>query len=261
MKEVNSKDIAIVIPARLNSRRLANKLLLKIGNLEVIEHVRRRAMLNSNGIDVFVVSGDKEIINLVKKNGGNAIRTYKSHLNGFSRCVEAHANLGFRRYILLQGDELLVDPINIDLLSAEIFPGSDMIFNTVTKLRYDKEIYDTNVVKCLLSRNNEVQLMFRKTPLVEKINSQKKQIWKVCGLFGYTSKTTDLLKDIRISQRARLESIEQLSFLDNGIRVKAIPVKEEAPSINVERDIRIARNLLETNKKQISIWKKIAQGN
>lgn len=44
MQKIN--EVTILIPARLNSQRLPNKLLLEINGLPIIEHVRRRAELN-----------------------------------------------------------------------------------------------------------------------------------------------------------------------------------------------------------------------
>ena len=60
MQKIN--EVTILIPARLNSQRLPNKLLLEINGLPIIEHVRRRAELNQFGADVYVVSNDKKIL-------------------------------------------------------------------------------------------------------------------------------------------------------------------------------------------------------
>ena len=65
----NIKLIA-VIPAHLASVRLKRKVLIKLFGLPMIEHVRRR-VVNSNIFDeVIVASGDDEILNIVKSNGG-----------------------------------------------------------------------------------------------------------------------------------------------------------------------------------------------
>lgn len=72
-----SHKVTILIPARLNSKRLPNKLLIEIEGLPIIEHVRRRAELNKHKAEVYVVSNDKKILNEVIKNGGKTFRTSK----------------------------------------------------------------------------------------------------------------------------------------------------------------------------------------
>ena len=74
------KDIKLiaVIPAHLASVRLKRKVLIKLFGLPMIEHVRRR-VVNSNIFDeVIVASGDDEILNIVKSNGGSTIKTFKN---------------------------------------------------------------------------------------------------------------------------------------------------------------------------------------
>jgi 3-deoxy-manno-octulosonate cytidylyltransferase (CMP-KDO synthetase) len=99
-KEVG-KGIAIVIPARLASERLPNKVLLDFAGLPMIEHVRRRGMMNQYLVPVYVASGDPEILEIVETFGGSTLRTYKDHTDGLSRVNEAVASLPFEHYIIL----------------------------------------------------------------------------------------------------------------------------------------------------------------
>ena len=256
-----SKDIAIVIPARLNSRRLKNKVLMKFNGLEMIEHVRRRAELNVNKIPVYVVSNELEILNLVRKSGGNTVQTYGKHLNGFSRCIEAHNYLKYQRYILLQGDEILLDPNSLNIMEKTIKPSSQKIYNAVTKLSSYREITNKNIVKCMISNKKNIQLMFRKSPLIAGNNVQVTQIKKVCGLFGFTEKTLNLIGTYSPSNRAKHESIEQLSFLDDDIQIEAVELVKNYPSVNDSKDVKICKKLLLSDKFQNNIWKKIESRN
>ena len=104
------KGIAIVIHARMASERLPNKVLLDFDGLPMIEHVRRRGMMNQYSVPVYVASGDTKILEIVETFGGSTLRTYKGHTDGLSRVNEAVASLPFEHYIILQGDEILVVP-------------------------------------------------------------------------------------------------------------------------------------------------------
>ena len=78
----------ILIPSRLAATRLPKKPLLKINNLSIINHVYQKA--KSTGIgDAYVATGDQEIFQEVKQNGGNCILTEKEHKTGTDRIFEA----------------------------------------------------------------------------------------------------------------------------------------------------------------------------
>ena len=77
----------IVIPSRLSATRLPGKPLLKINGLSIISHVFKRAQ-NANIGEVFVATEDKEIVDDVKKNGGQAILTSNKHKTGTDRAYE-----------------------------------------------------------------------------------------------------------------------------------------------------------------------------
>ena len=64
----------ILIPSRLSATRLPGKPLLKINGISIISHVFKKA-IDTNIGEVFVATEDQDIIDDVKKNGGQAILT------------------------------------------------------------------------------------------------------------------------------------------------------------------------------------------
>ena len=52
---LEKNKIAILIPARLDGVRLPNKVLMDFCGVPMVEHVRRRATLNSSNANLFVV--------------------------------------------------------------------------------------------------------------------------------------------------------------------------------------------------------------
>ena len=101
----------IIIPSRMSATRLKGKPLLKINNLPIISHVVERAKETGIG-EVFVATEDKEILNEVNKNNGQAILT-GTHKTGTDRIFEAYKKLNLREidFVMnLQGDEPTIDP-------------------------------------------------------------------------------------------------------------------------------------------------------
>ena len=112
----------IIIPSRLSATRLPGKPLLKINSLSIISHVFKKAEETNIG-EVFVATQDQEIIDDVKKNGGQAILTNKNHKTGTDRINEAIKKLGMtdvELVINLQGDEPLMNVEDIQKLHAQM---------------------------------------------------------------------------------------------------------------------------------------------
>ena len=86
----------IIIPSRLSAKRLPGKPLLKINGLSMISHVFKKAQ-DANIGEVFVAAEDQEIVDDVKKNGGEAILTSKNHQTGTDRVFEAVKKLNRKR--------------------------------------------------------------------------------------------------------------------------------------------------------------------
>ncbi len=104
--------IVIIIPSRLNARRLPNKPLKLINNKEMILHVYDLA-IRSNAGEVYVASPDQQIVDIVKNSGGNAIKTSDNHETGTDRIFEVFKetlNSEPNIIINLQGDMPNLEP-------------------------------------------------------------------------------------------------------------------------------------------------------
>ena len=139
----------IIIPSRLSATRLPGKPLLKINGLSIISHVFKKAEETNIG-EVFVATQDQEIIDDVKKNGGQAILTSKNHKTGTDRINEAIKKLGKTDVELvmnLQGDEPLMNVADIQKLHDQMVK-TKFELGTLASNITDQETYDNlNVVK------------------------------------------------------------------------------------------------------------------
>ena len=83
----------VVIPARLNSQRFPNKILLDLKGLPMLEHVRRRVLLAQNVEEVYIATCDQEIKQTLEVFGAKVIMTSDQHKNGTTRVAEAVKNI------------------------------------------------------------------------------------------------------------------------------------------------------------------------
>ena len=117
-----TKNIKIVgfIPAHLASVRFKKKILHQIFGIPMIEHVRWRS-LNAKVIEkIIVASGDREILDIVEKYGGETKETFNDHKNGTSRIAEAVEGIDCSHVVIIQGDEPLIQSDHLKRITEEI---------------------------------------------------------------------------------------------------------------------------------------------
>lgn len=140
------KNTTIIIPARLKAKRFPNKPLAKILGKEMILHTLNRGL--ESGIEAFVATPDNEILEIVKKHGGNAILT-GDHPNGTSRTLEAITKIkndNVDLVINLQADLPNINSSSI-LKLEKLMRKSNSPIGTLASLITKDEIDDENVVK------------------------------------------------------------------------------------------------------------------
>ena len=230
--------IAAIIPARLASTRLNKKLLIKFNDLEMIEHVRRRAVLSQAFDEVYVATGDNEIERLIKHYKGNVIRTYKSHPNGTSRAAEAINNIDASHIVLIQGDEPLILPKSLRQMVNFIKdnPKYDAI-NAIANIEQYSDLDDCSQVKCAINKYGRILYCFRQSPSNCSRDRQYIYIKKMLGLIGYRREILNLISSSEESVIQSLESIEQLWFMENNYNIHSIEIENCIPSVNIYSDI------------------------
>ena len=104
----------IIIPARLESTRLKNKVLLEINGKSIVQLVYEKAQ-SINPLSVTVATNHKDIFDRIKSLGGEVLMTSSDHESGMDRVNEAASLLQIsddETILNLQGDEPLM-PENI----------------------------------------------------------------------------------------------------------------------------------------------------
>ena len=157
------KTIAL-IPARLESQRFPNKLIKKLGGVPIIARTYIAALNTKLFDEVYVVSGNDEIIELIKSMNGLTFKSRKIHQSGTDRIAEAANEIDHDIVVNLQGDEPFINIDSIDNLIASFQDSSVKMASLMTSFNSFDEIKNPNHVKVTVDKNNNA-IFFSRLPI------------------------------------------------------------------------------------------------
>lgn len=240
---MSDKNILIVIPARYHSTRLPGKPLVKIKGVEMIRRVAQIAAFiskNNDNCAYCVATDDARIESFCKEQGIPVVMTSENCKSGTERCYEAASKTKPAFVVNLQGDNPLCPPHIIQqLIDAWKSQGGD-VFTPCIRLSWDE--YDRFVESkkatpasgtSVLVDKNGYAMAFSKNvvPMIRKPEKarekfEKSPVRRHVGLYAYTFETLENYFNMEKSvyEDDCVEGLEQMRFLYNGARVKAVEV-------------------------------------
>ena len=250
--------IGIIIPARLESERLPNTVIKTFLGKPMIEHVWRRSQLVSPNVETVIATDNDEIAALCKTFNAKTLMTSSNHINGLSRVGEASKTLNWDFYIVLQADEILVEPENINKLIATVkASGKQEFYNLITNLTNYDELSDKNIVKCIVREDKSIINIFRKSGSVASEANQLSFTKKICGIFAISKEALDKIIKAPAQRIEVSESIEQMKTIELGIEILGVEINKSYPSVNTESEAVEVLKILETDEKQKMIFESI----
>lgn len=231
-----------IIPARFESSRFPGKPLAEIAGISMIKRVYRQSEKSKLIQKVLVATDDVRIRDHVAGFGGNVIMTRTDHPSGTDRCYEAYIKLGdvFDFVINIQGDEPFISPDQIDLLASILNPDTELA-TLVKKIEIQKEILDPNKVKVVLNNSNEA-LYFSRSPIPFHYNEasdwpNQSDYFKHVGIYAYRTDILEKITNLPVSELEKIESLEQLRWIQNGYTVLVELTTFESLCIDIPDDI------------------------
>ena len=241
----------VIIPSRLSATRLPGKPLLKINGLSMITHVFKKAE-DANIGEVVVATEDQEIIDDVKKNGGQAVLTDKSHKTGTDRIFEAFEKINSSNIDLImnhQGDEPLMNVDDIRHLNSQMIKNNSNLGTLASKIS-NKTFYENqNVVKVATKENLD------NTNFPEAINFMRKSIersgniYHHLGIYCYKKDTLKSFVSYKQSINEINDKLEQLRALDNSIKINVALAKSSPIGVDTKEDFVAIKKIMEYKSK------------
>jgi 3-deoxy-manno-octulosonate cytidylyltransferase (CMP-KDO synthetase) len=237
----------IIIPARLNSSRFANKILVDILGLPMVIKTARQV----SSLDKVVIATDsQEVIELANEHGFDAVLTSSKHQSGTDRINEAVNILN------LDDDEVI-----INVQSDEPFIEEDVIQKVINRVKNAKQnnedimitscykeisselADDPNHVKVILDEHSNAIYFSRAKVPYHRDHYNSSSYYGHLGIYGFTKKSLNEFCKLNSSKLENIEKLEQLRAIDNGHKIAMVKVISKSFGIDTEEDLKNALNI------------------
>ncbi|HJM71511.1 MAG TPA: 3-deoxy-manno-octulosonate cytidylyltransferase [Gammaproteobacteria bacterium] len=237
-------DFYVVIPSRLDSKRLARKALALIDGKPLIQWVYQRAIA-SKAKSVLIATDSEEIASVARSFGAIVELTNEDHKSGTDRIFEVCDRLNWdddQVVVNLQGDNPLMPPENINQIAQMM---NDCDIATLSAPIQDHEIIDPNVVKVLTDPSTHDALFFKRN-----INSDdfKKNLGRHIGIYAYNVVSLKRFSLSPQSEDEKKEKLEQLRAYSLNMRIKVEEAQSiPGPDVDTQDDLKLVQSILQND--------------
>ena len=240
----------VLVPTRLASTRLPDKPLAEIAGTPMIVHVWRRALAAEIG-PVVIASGDREIVEIIERQGGHAVMTDPDLPTGSDRIHAAITALDpegtHDAVINVQGDMPMLDPAAIRVALAALADPETDIATLAAEITDPAALHETSVNKVAAGFADPTRptraLYFSKAPIPWGDGPHYEHV----GLYAYRRPALDRFVKLPRGVLEQRERLEQLRALEAGMRISVSLIDPAWLGVQVDTpaDLARARELLE----------------
>lgn len=250
-----SRGFTVVIPARYASTRLRGKPLIDLVGKSMIQRVAEQALM-SQATRVVVATDEPRIRDAVSIVGVDVALTSPEHQSGTDRVWEALQQVSGDEddvVVNVQGDEPLIPPAVIDQAAELVSQDEDCGVATLYESLHEiKDVFNPNIVK-VVSDSCGRALYFSRAPIPwERDRFDAEEVIGDCdawhrhlGIYAFKRWALEKFVTTERSRLERLESLEQLRLLENGIAIAVAESCIEIPAgVDTPEDVERVRRFL-----------------
>jgi len=239
------RTITAIIPARLDSTRLPNKVILDINGKPMIQHVYE-SVKRIKGIDQVIVATDsQEVLDIVIGFKGYGVITSADHICGTDRIAEVSKLVESDLILNVQADEPLIKPKHL-LPLIELAQGEDFkIGTTITSIDTLQEYRDQNVVKVVTQLEGKCLYFSRGDIPYNRSNARDFSLAKRhIGIYCFAKDVLEEIVALPPSPLEECEKLEQLRWLQHGFPIQSVEIDGDLISVDTEDDLAAVRKLI-----------------
>ncbi len=225
-----------VIPARLASTRLPRKVLREVAGRPLLAWVYEAALRCAELQRVVIATDADEVMRLCEREGWPCEMTSPELPSGTDRLHAVAERIPAEIYVNVQGDEPLLRPEHVRaLLRPFRNPQVDV---TTLRVRCTAENEgNPNAVKVVTATDGRALYFSRATIPFDRDGRGAAVYWKHIGLYGYRRAALLRFPALPPSALERVERLEQLRFLENGLSVYVEETEVDTVGVDTEEDL------------------------
>jgi len=244
-----------IIPARLNSSRFPNKILQSLGGIKIIDRVINIAKAcKPNKI---VLTTDSKYLETLYKDDMDVLLMNEEAWCGSQRAYYVYKKYPkYDYYITIPSDEPMINPEELKKSLSSYFKGkTDLIATMVSDWGiHDLERYrSSRSCKVIISGNHILYFSRAVVPRFKDDSNSMNYSKKHLGVFVFANKLFKKYGDKAWSNYpgsiAKVEGLEQTIFLENGFKVKYIPINHPLHGIDTVEDFQQLEVKFDNNKR------------
>jgi len=235
--------ILAAIPARYAATRFPGKLMQMLGNKTIIRHVYDNTVSTGLFNDVFVVTDSDIIYKEIKDNGGKVIMSKKEHESGSDRIAEAISEMNIDVIVNVQGDEPFIKKEPLEKLVRIFNDDSIQVASLMRKISKDEAVNPNNV-KVVTDRSGYALYFSRSIVPYQRDEKMNNEYFLHVGVYAYKKDALITFTKLPQSQLEKIEKLEQLRYLENGIKIKMAETDYNNIAIDTPEDLERAKSSL-----------------
>ena len=202
---------------------------------------------------VIIATDDMRIAETAFKWGAEVALTSVKHRSGTDRIAQVARHAKEFAFVLnIQGDEPLIDPRLIDRLVEKL--RSDTSINIVTAAHPfadSAEAKSPHQNKVIVDRNN-CALYFSRSIIPYPASSYPVRYLRHQGVYGFRRDALLQFVQWKPTPLERIESLEQLRALENGVKVHVLITAKGSPGIDTPADAKALEQMLARTERRTS---------
>ena len=232
-----------VIPARYQSSRMPGKPIVDILGKPMIWWVYQQVVKSNKFSNVLVATDDERIMSECDKYGMIAMMTSKEHDTPTSRLYEVSTKIESDLYMLIMGDEPLVNENCFSLIIPEKRTPEYYVAALTNIMTNPADVIDFSNQKVVTNSKRET-LMISRSPIPYPKGILDIQYEKVTGIQIFSKKALVFFNETPKSKLEKAEENDLMRFVENGIPVKMIVSEYKTISVDTPKDLEMVRQII-----------------
>ncbi len=222
---------------------MARKVLRPIAGRPMVEWVWRAASASGLMDPVVVATDAEEVAEVCRARSIPVVMTSPACPSGSDRVREVSRQIDADIYVNIQGDEPTLTPDFFPPL-LNPFARPEVVVTTLSVRCPPEEITNPNAVKVVTALDGRALYFSRATIPFDRDQVGFTSYRKHLGIYAYRKAALDGFAALPPSPLEKLERLEQLRLLENGIAIYVAEAPRDTIGVDTEEDLERAEALL-----------------